>query len=85
MLPCTRYLAGRFAGKEAVAKALGAAFAGDITWRNIEILRHQSGALRVRLSGDVLTLAERLGTTSWLVSISYCDGTATASVIAVGD
>ena len=29
----SRYYAGRFAGKEAVAKALGTGFAGDITWR----------------------------------------------------
>ena len=38
-----RYYAGRFAGKEAVVKALGTGFAGEITWRGIEILRRESG------------------------------------------
>lgn len=38
-----RYYAGRFAGKEAVVKALGTGFADKITWRGIEILRKESG------------------------------------------
>jgi holo-[acyl-carrier protein] synthase len=52
-----RYYAGRFAGKEAVVKALGTGFAGDITWHGIEILRQEGGAPYVRLSGEVLALA----------------------------
>ncbi len=80
-----RYYAGRFAGKEAVAKALGTGFAGDITWRGIEILRRQSGAPYVRLSGEVLAFAERLGINGWFISISHCGENTTASVIAVGD
>lgn len=80
-----RYYAGRFAGKEAVVKALGTGFAGDITWRGIEILRRENGSPYVRLSGEVLKLAERLGITDWFISISYCDEITTASVIAVGE
>ncbi|WP_420636614.1 holo-ACP synthase [Candidatus Palauibacter sp.] len=80
-----RYYAGRFAGKEAVAKALGTGFAGDITWRGIEILRRESGAPFVRLSDEVLELAERLGVTEWFISISHCRDITTASVIAMGD
>lgn len=80
-----RYFAGRFAGKEAVVKALGTGFADDITWRGVEILRKESGAPYVRLSDEVLALAESLGVTDWLVSISYADGMVMASAIAVGD
>lgn len=80
-----RYYAGRFAGKEAVAKALGTGFAGDITWRGIEILRRESGAPYVRLSGDVLAFATSLGVTSWLISISHCGEITMASAIAVGE
>jgi len=80
-----RYYAGRFAGKEAVAKALGTGFAGDITWRGIEILHRDGGAPYVRLSDEVKKLAERLGITDWFISISYTDELAMASVIAVGD
>lgn len=80
-----RYFAGRFAGKEAVVKALGTGFAGDITWRGVEILRKESGAPYVRLSDEVLALAKRLGINDWMISISYADGMVLASAIAVGD
>ncbi len=80
-----RYYAGRFAGKEAVAKALGTGFAGDITWRGIEILRRENGAPYVRLSEEVLTFAKELGISEWLISISHCGEIAMASVIAVGE
>src|SRR3954464_12216376 len=78
----SRYYAGRFAGKEAVAKALGTGFAGDITWRGIEILRRESGAPYVRLSDEVLAFAESLRITGWFISISHCGDNTTASVIA---
>ena len=80
-----RYYASCFAGKEAVSKALGTGFAGDITWRGIEILRRESGAPYVRLSGEVLELASSMGIIDWFISISYLDEVAMASVIAVGD
>jgi len=80
-----RYYAGRFAGKEAIAKALGTGFAGDITWRGIEILRHESGAPYVRLSDEVLAVAKRLGITDWSITISHCGEITTASAIAMGE
>jgi holo-[acyl-carrier protein] synthase len=80
-----RYYAGRFASKEAVVKALGTGFAGDITWRGIEILRRESGAPYVRLRDEVLAFAQSLGITGWFISISHCGEITTASVIAVAD
>src|ERR1043166_7006477 len=62
-----RYYAGRFAAKEAVVKALGTGFTGDITWRGIEILRGESGAACIRLSDEVLQLANSKGITEWLI------------------
>jgi holo-[acyl-carrier protein] synthase len=67
-----------------VVKALGTGFAGDITWRGIEILRKESGAPYVRLSGEVKSFADSLRITDWAISISYCGGIAMASVIASG-
>jgi holo-[acyl-carrier protein] synthase len=81
----SRYYAGRFAGKEAVVKALGTGFAGDITWRGIEILRGENGAPYVRLSDEVLTFSQSIGITGWFISISHCGEMTTASVIAVAD
>lgn len=79
-----RYYASCFAGKEAVVKALGTGFAGAITWRGIEILRRPSGAPYVRLRDAVQELAAAMGVTDWLISITYLDEVAMASVIAVG-
>jgi holo-[acyl-carrier protein] synthase len=81
----SRYYAGRFAGKEAVAKALGTGFADNITWRGIEILRGDNGQPYVRLSDDVLEFANGLAITNWFITISHCGETTTASVIALGD
>jgi holo-[acyl-carrier protein] synthase len=79
-----RYFASCFAGKEAVVKVLGTGFAGEITWRGIEILRRESGAPYIRLQDEVLKLATGMGITDWYISISYLDEVAMASVIAVG-
>jgi holo-[acyl-carrier protein] synthase len=50
--------AGRFAGKEAVGKALGLGVARAFAWRDIEIVGRPKPS--VRLSGRALTWAERL-------------------------
>ena len=79
-----RYYAGRFAGKEAVVKALGTGFRGQMTWRGVEILRGESGQPHVRLSNEVLAQAAELGVTEWLISISHCGEISLASAIALG-
>ena len=78
-----RFFAGRYAGKEAVAKALGTGFSGDTTWQSIEILRSENGAPRVKLNGDALERANSLGINDWLISITYSSQLAFASTIAL--
>jgi holo-[acyl-carrier protein] synthase len=65
------YLAGRFAAKEAVIKALGMAKNQDISWLDIEIQRLKSGEPSVVLHGKCQEIAEQLGITKWLLSISH--------------
>jgi holo-[acyl-carrier protein] synthase len=79
------FFAGRLAAKEAVAKALGTGFAGDVACRQVEILRNDSGQPVARLSGAALVAADDLGVTRWLVSISHSGAIAFASAIAVHD
>lgn len=79
------YFAGRFAAKEAVAKALGTGFSGEIAWTDIEVLRGATGNPEVWLSGGALARAQSLGITGWLLSISHDDTYAVASAIAVAD
>ena len=76
-------LAGRFAAKEAVSKALGTGIR-RIHWRNIEILPNRAGAPRVTLHGPARERYESLGLASMEVSISHSRENAVAVAIASG-
>jgi holo-[acyl-carrier protein] synthase len=76
-------LAGRFAAKEAVAKALGTGI-GDVTWKEIEILGDEQNAPILTLYGMAEKKAKELGLTSWSVSISHSQSHAVAFVVAIG-
>ena len=77
-------LAGRFAAKEAVAKALGTGI-GAISWREVEILRGPQREPRLLLHGEAVRLAERLRLKHWALSLSHTHTHAIASVVAAGD
>ena len=76
-------LAGRFAAKEAVAKALGTGI-GDVTWKEIEILGDELNAPMLRLYGMAEQTAKQLGLTEWSVSISHSQSHAVAFTVAIG-
>ena len=76
-------LAGRWAAKEAVAKALGTGI-GDVTWKEIEIVGDEQNAPRLTLYGMAESKAKELGLTNWSVSISHSQSHTVAFVIAVG-
>jgi holo-[acyl-carrier protein] synthase len=76
-------LAGRFAVKEAVAKALGCGI-GPVGWKDIEIHRGPNGEPVLELHGAALAAASALGLETWSVSISHTGGLAIASAVAVG-
>ncbi|HBS29422.1 MAG TPA: holo-[acyl-carrier-protein] synthase [Phycisphaerales bacterium] len=77
-------LAGRFAAKEAVLKALGTGLRDGIEWTQIEVAQADSGAPMLRLSGHAQRASEALGARAWWVSISHTAGFAVASAIAEG-
>ena len=79
----TESLAGRFAAKEAVAKALGCGI-GDITWQEIEILGDDQNAPKLTLYGEAIRRADSLGLSTWSVSISHSQSHSVALVVAVG-
>ncbi len=72
-------LAGRFAAKEAFAKALDGA--RGVAWHDCEVRRTESGKPRLELKGTALAMAERFGADTWHVSISHDGGVAVAVVI----
>jgi len=62
-------LAGRFAAKEAISKALGTGLHG-VAWREMEVVQLRSGRPTVRLYGNAKKRAELLGLTAFDVSIA---------------
>lgn len=76
-------LAGRWAAKEAVMKALGAGV-GEVSLTDIEIAREDSGRPVVVLAGTAAARAQAAGLTDWQVSISHDGEYAVATVIASG-
>ena len=76
-------LVGRFAAKEACAKALGVGI-GKIQWRDIEIVRLPSGKPALRLHGAAVEHARRLGLTAFDVSITDTQTLTMAVVVGVG-
>jgi holo-[acyl-carrier protein] synthase len=73
--------AGRFAGKEAVGKALGFGVARAFAWKEIEIVGRPKPA--VRLSGRVAARAARMGARE--IDLSMTHSRELAQAVAVVD
>lgn len=80
----TASLAGRFAVKEAVAKALQTGI-GPISWQEIETLEGPAGEPLLALHGQAQALAESLGLKHWSISISHTNTIAIAVAIAMSE
>ena len=74
-------LAARFAAKEATMKALGTGTRG-VSWKDIEVLRRESGEPHIRLQGRAEERAQRLGVVEISLSLSHCQEYAVAFVVA---
>jgi len=79
----TESLAGRFAAKEAFAKALGTGI-GVVSWNEIEILGDEQNAPILNLYGSAEQRAKEMGLSNWSVSISHSQSHAIAIVVALG-
>ena len=75
-------LAARFAGKEAVMKALGTGVRG-VAWREIEILANGRGKPQVLLHRKALARANRIGVGAFDISLTHTSDTACAMVVGV--
>jgi len=79
-----QHYAARFAGKEAVGKALGFGVARAFAWKDVEIAGRPKPD--VRLSGRLQDWAQRVGAGSIDLSMTHSKGIAAAvCVIADGD
>jgi holo-[acyl-carrier protein] synthase len=78
----TERFGGRFAVKEATMKALGVGV-GAVAFRDIEVIRAESGAPRLVLHARAAALAEARGVAGWLVTLTHTDHLAHAVVMAL--
>ena len=74
-------LAARFAAKEATMKALGTGVKG-VGWKDIEVVRQESGAPSIELHGRGKDRARRLGMVQIALSLSHSREYAVAFVVA---
>jgi holo-[acyl-carrier protein] synthase len=81
--PVERF-AARFAAKEAVMKAMGVGL-GACAFREVEVVRAESGAPSLALHSAAAELAAARGITGWHMSLSHTATVAEALVIAVGE
>ncbi|KQT90931.1 hypothetical protein ASG49_14565 [Marmoricola sp. Leaf446] len=73
-------LAGRYAVKEAVVKALRPVHTG-VPWPMVEVVRQPGGWCTLRLHGDAARRAGRAGLDAWSISFAHEADTAVATVV----
>ncbi|MBN7818367.1 holo-ACP synthase [Bowmanella yangjiangensis] len=76
-----RFLAKRFAAKEAMVKAIGTGIGNGISFRQMEIGHHASGAPFLLLSGNLQVLCDEKGVSATHLSIADEQHYAVATVI----
>jgi len=76
-----QHLAGRFAAKEAVFKALGTGWAEGVSWKLVEVVSAQGARPGVRLSGAAAERLAAMGGKAVHLSITHTSGLAAASAV----
>jgi holo-[acyl-carrier protein] synthase len=76
-----QHLAGRFAAKEAVFKALGTGWGQGVGWKLVEVVPDEGGRPEVRLSGAAADRLGSMGGRRVHLSITHTDGLAAASAV----
>lgn len=76
-----QHVAGLFAAKEAVLKALGTGWGHGVAFRHIEVFRNSDGQPHVRLHDAAADRARRLGAETLHLSISHERGVAAAVAV----
>lgn len=77
-------LAGRFAVKEAVGKALGTGI-GEVAWKDIEIVNDERGRPHLTLHNAAGRLAAERGLRHWAISLSHTHTHAIGMAVALAD
>jgi holo-[acyl-carrier protein] synthase len=76
--------AARFAAKEAAMKALGTGWGGGVGWRDIEVVRADTGAPSIKLRGRALERMREMGAQKIHLSLTHSRDVAAAQIILEG-
>ncbi len=76
----TQSLAGCWAAKEALIKALGNPV--GLSWQDVAVVKDEKGKPFLAVSGETQSRAQSMGITNWHLSISHDGGMACAMVVA---
>ena len=76
-----QHLAARFAAKEAVSKALSTGWAGEFSWKDVEVMNDSSGQPHITLYGK---LKEKLAGAAVHISISHSESHVVAMALIEG-
>ena len=82
---CYQHLAGRFAAKEAVLKAIGDFSIRRMEWHNIEVLNDSFGKPVIHLSGEAKAVKEKKKISDIIISISHTRSYAVANALLIKD
>lgn len=77
-----KFIAGRFAAKEAILKSLGIGMQDGISLTDIQILQSDNGKPDVKIFGVIKEIADKLGLKQIHISISHSENSSIAYVIA---
>ena len=78
-----RHFAARFAAKEAISKAFGTGIGEHLGWKDMEILRNESGEPKVTLHGKGLDLFQQKNGLRVLISLTHTDNYAAATALLI--
>jgi holo-[acyl-carrier protein] synthase len=78
-----RHYGARFAAKEAISKAFGTGIGSQVGWRDVEVLRRESGEPYIVLHGGAQLLADKLRVTQALISLSHSDHYSVANAVLI--
>jgi len=76
-----RHYAARFAAKEAISKALGIGIGENLYWKDMEILRRDTGEPYAILYGRGKEFAKRKGVCKIMISLTHTDHYAAANAV----
>ena len=76
-----RYLAKRFAAKEAMVKAVGIGIGNGVSWQQMAVCNRESGQPYMEYSGYLAEVCKKMGVTECLLSIADEQHYAVATVI----